>query len=218
MVNAANSLIHKQREDKSFGNLYSTALIVQALIASNFTYNWDLDGALEYIYSRSLSEQSVMGVYYCELALEAFKYPFVKDIYPGRSKEYTAQPKFEYGSRLHYTVRNNLHPHVHFTIAIHVPKDSDFFNVMKLSAIEDSNFMFSHYLDSNGHPVIYAVNGVPNNAEENYYWRLCLQQRVHEEPGGYIMHTVHHSPILESANESHHFIMWYRDTICEKDR
>ncbi|XP_035216267.1 uncharacterized protein CG3556-like isoform X2 [Stegodyphus dumicola] len=132
-------LRHFQKEDGHFGNLYTTALSVQALIASNILDGWKKDEAIEYLKSQSTVNVNMVSTYYIQLALNAHRYKFVKDIHPHLVIE-RAPEKEWYHNFIHYTIRTSKNPDVYFTITINAAPNTSFFDIMKLSQEHDSKF------------------------------------------------------------------------------
>ncbi|XP_054717482.1 uncharacterized protein CG3556-like [Uloborus diversus] len=209
---AYDCLMNQQKPDGTFGNIYTTALAIQALIACKTDKPWKKEDALNRLREMSLKEQSVYGVYSAELALKADIYPFVKDIH---QQPPFSPPQALHGNRIHYTLRNDRRSEVELTISINVPDGSTLFDLMSSSANADANFKFSFYLDSDERPHIFEVNGVPNDAEENFYWRLCRQKRMPGKSNGSMLQTVLNAPTVEKVDPEHHIVLWYRNANCE---
>ncbi|GBM33519.1 hypothetical protein AVEN_273014-1 [Araneus ventricosus] len=75
---------------------------------------------------------------------------------------------------------------------------------------------FSSYADQDGKPVVYSIAGVPNDAEENLYWRLCLQTDVNHDRHDAVLKTIHDSPISFIPKGYDHIIYWYKNKECEE--
>ncbi|GFQ72380.1 uncharacterized protein TNCT_732081 [Trichonephila clavata] len=75
---------------------------------------------------------------------------------------------------------------------------------------------FSSYTNRDGKPSIFAISGVPNDAEENLYWRLCLQTEVDHTRHKSKLLTFHGSPVQLVPRHDDHVIFWYRDSDCEE--
>ncbi|GFU14282.1 uncharacterized protein NPIL_615451, partial [Nephila pilipes] len=115
-----------------------------------------------------------------------------------------------------YTIRIGKQPGIYFTINIKVPPSSNFFYIMNESARHDAKFNFSSYTDRDGKPSIFSISGVPNDAEENLYWRLCLQTDVNHDRHDSKLLTIHGSPVRLVPRHDDHVIYWYRDSDCEE--
>ncbi|CAL1299617.1 unnamed protein product [Larinioides sclopetarius] len=205
-----------QLHDGSFGNVYTTALVVQALASAPSSLDWDKRKALAYLRSQSTVDVNMVSTYLIQLALNADRVKFIKDLYPNIN----LGPASDSGEQGHYfvqyTVRVDEYPDVYFTISIKVPPQSDFYYIMNESAKHDAKFNFSSYADQEGKPVIYSISGVPNDAEENLYWRLCLQTEVNHNRHDAVLRTVYDSPISFKPKAYDHIIYWYKNKECEE--
>ncbi|XP_042903054.1 uncharacterized protein CG3556 isoform X3 [Parasteatoda tepidariorum] len=207
-------LISQQYPDGSFGNVYTTALIVQAL-ASAPHLSWNKKGALDYLRKQSLTEVNMVSTYLIQLALNAERIKFIKDIHPELIMERAETKKAE-KFFIQYSLRVGRYPNVHHTITINVPPNSNFFEVMKLSSANDPKYNFSYYMDKNKEPSIYAISDVPNDAEENLYWRLCVQTDINHDRHTSTVKTFQRSPIHLLPKEKDHVVYWYMDIDCEE--
>ncbi|KAF8776888.1 uncharacterized protein CG3556-like [Argiope bruennichi] len=216
MNDVRHSIAAHQLQDGSFGNVYTTALVVQALASSPNSLDWNKQRALVYLRSQSTVDLNMISTYLIELALNSDRIKFIKDLH----RNLDMGPAPERRDRDHYfvqyTVRVEENPDVYFTISIKVPPASNFYYIMNESAKHDAKFNFSSYADKNGNPVIYSIAGVPNDAEENLYWRLCLQTDVNHNRHDAVLKTIYDSPISFVPKGYDHIIYWYKNRECEE--
>ncbi|GFY63098.1 uncharacterized protein TNIN_188361 [Trichonephila inaurata madagascariensis] len=210
------NLAAHQQVDGSFGNVYTTALVVQALSGAPSSLDWNKQKALEYLRSKSTVDVNMISTYLIQLALNADRVRFIKDLYPDLTLDPVTGKQDKGYYFVQYTIRIGKQPDVYFTISIKVPPSSNFFYIMNQSAHHDAKFNFSSYTNRDGKPSIFAISGVPNDAEENLYWRLCLQTEVDHNRHQSKLLTFHGSPVQLVPRHDDHVIFWYRDSDCEE--
>ncbi|XP_035216269.1 uncharacterized protein CG3556-like isoform X2 [Stegodyphus dumicola] len=208
---SVRNLISRQNDDGSFGNIYTTALIVQALIASGTNHRWKKDEALRYLKKASTAYTNMVFAYYIELALNADSVPFIKSLHPDLNTVPQAPPANIPSKFLHYSLRSSDYPDVYYTIGLKVPRSATFFDVMKDSTVWNPLFRFNATIDRYGIPHVYSISGKPNDAEANLYWRLCKQRN-----NDAALRSVKEAPIHVQVEEADYFIYWYTDKSCEQ--
>ncbi|KAG8183806.1 hypothetical protein JTE90_027732 [Oedothorax gibbosus] len=203
-------LIGMQHEDGSFGNVYTTSLVVQALASADWN-NKEL--ALEFLGQSSTTDVNMVSTYYIQLALNADRVRFIKDLYPTDMKMVPAAFRNkEEDPFIQYTLRSEKFTDAYFTISIRMAPNSSFFDVMKLSALQDSKFNFSYHAGQDGKPVIYAISGVPNDIEDEMSWKLC-ERTDNRDRSSY--KGVPGSPSTFFPKPYQRILYWYRREKCE---
>ncbi|GFS81217.1 uncharacterized protein NPIL_159291 [Nephila pilipes] len=76
------NLAAHQKMDGSFGNVYATALVVQALSGAPDSLDWNKRKALDYLRSQSTADVNMISTYLIQLALNADRVRFIKDLDP----------------------------------------------------------------------------------------------------------------------------------------
>ncbi|GBO21891.1 hypothetical protein AVEN_78059-1 [Araneus ventricosus] len=129
-----------QLPDGSFGNVYTTALVVQALASAPNSLDWDRQKALVYLRSQSTVDVNMVSTYLIQLALNADRVKFIKDLYPNLIFGPPSEGREESRYFVQYTVRAEENPDVYFTISMKVPPRSNFYHIMSESARRDAKF------------------------------------------------------------------------------
>lgn len=210
----AENCLHKKYDDEdgTFGNVFTTALAVQALTATGKRYDWwNKQKTLAYLLEEAYKDVNMVKAYYIEMALNAQEVRFIRDLYNGPDGAGPEPQEPTYYVK--YTVKNGPRPEKYFTISMLVPERTNFYEVMKLASAESSRFEFSAYLNKDGRPMVYALGGTPNDAEENLFWRLCR----HYYANGQSKHgQFDESPENLIPKPDENLTFWYRNTDCPK--
>ncbi|GIY94161.1 uncharacterized protein CG3556 [Caerostris extrusa] len=208
------SFKEKQLSDGSFGNIYTTALITQALISSGHELkdDWNLNATVEYLMNNvnSLSID-LLSTY---LILPILNGKTMADIskIDCSSNPRTHDPKSEIGDylgqkiRVKYSLYIGDEREVIYSISLRVPKNYTAYDVMKLAAEEDSKYRFEMKKTS-GQMYIYEIAKITNDPEDGKFWLLYVQSSNNTESLEHLSTT---SPEEIVMNEGDELIFWYK--------
>ncbi|XP_067138399.1 uncharacterized protein CG3556-like isoform X2 [Centruroides vittatus] len=174
-LNAIKSL---QNPDGSFGNVYTTALITQALIASNNFNDLNFTKTMIYILDQQLPSGSfgdMLATYLILpilsrktlLDLSKVNCSYTKDEKP---RNVTIYSKNHGGkNRIRYSVWIGDEGSITHSIHLLVPNSITLFEIMQVAQDLDKSFKFKwNYLNGKRH--VYCINNIINNAENEKYW------------------------------------------------
>ncbi|GFY44182.1 uncharacterized protein CG3556 [Trichonephila inaurata madagascariensis] len=213
-----NSVEHfkqSQFQDGSFGNVYTTTLITQALLSSgqeNAT-NWKLNATIKYLIKQmNSSSVDFLSTY---LTLPILNAKSLMDI----SKiDCSANPR-KHGDDPVSEVIDYLGPKMRVQYSLYVGDDKDFihtmslrvpenytaFEVMELAQSVDPKYKFDWKTISEK-KYVYQIAGVVNDPEAGKFWLLYLSSTTNTES---FEHLTTGPDELIMKNEDH-LIMWYQ--------
>lgn len=215
---AVENFKRKQRTDGSFGNVYSTALVVQALLASNQEEDthWDLGGAVKYLQSQQSSADNysfgdILATY---LVLPVLKAKSLTDIAHVKCANLRRQPRD--GNSI-VDVKNQLGPKVYLQYSLYVGNEKDIvhslslrvpanitvYDVMRLAAEADAKYKFN-YKTVDGSIYVFSISSIANDPETGLFWLLHLG-RNDTIP---VLNTQSPDKIIVKGGE--HIVMWYK--------
>lgn len=204
-----------QLQDGSFGNVYTTALITQALISSGQENdkNWKLNATIKYLI-RQMNSSSVdfLSTY---LTLPILNAKSLMDI----SKiDCSANPR-KHGDDPISEVIDNLGPKMRVqyslyvgddkdiihTMSLRVPENYTAFDVMELAQSVDPKYKFN-WKTISGKKYVYQIAGIVNDPEVGKFWLLHLKATNNTK--SFVHLTT--SPDELVLKNSDHLIMWYK--------
>lgn len=216
---AVGNFKRKQRTDGSFGNVYTTALVVQALLASGQEEDshWDLGGAVNYLQSQQSSSNNysfgdLLATY---LILPILKAKSLTDIAHVKCSNLRRHPR---GGNSIVDVKNQLGPKVYLqyslyignekdvvhSLSLRVPANITVFDVMRLAAEADAKYKFE-YKTTDGNIYVFSVASIANDPETGVFWLLYLSNKKDTNP---ILNTQSPDKIIVKGGE--HIVMYYR--------
>lgn len=217
LKNDINSTINEikkfQQSDGSFGNLYTTALILQALVADNNYEGWDFVNAIKYIfacYNSSVSSVEMQAAYLIlptlmnKTSLSLLSNNCSR-IFTEKSDEITIYDKENRNgrNRVHYSVWIGEEASIEHSIHLLVPENNTLLQIMEAVQKLDSSFRFiwSHINDDIN---VYSISGTFNNPENREYWSLFRENNYNKKE------QVSKGINKLYATEGDHFIFWYK--------
>ncbi|XP_023230649.1 uncharacterized protein CG3556-like [Centruroides sculpturatus] len=173
-----------QNEDGSFGNLYTTAILMHAIFSMDLNVStakkWNVTKAINYI----ISQQNRDGSFGDSLATY-----LILPILNGRTfvslgnincnmiepRNVTIQEELDFKNlpkhRVSYFIFVGQDKDIISNILLNVPVNSTFYDVMRLASEVDYKFRFK-YIDYPWGKYIYSIFGLVNDAEKRNYWQL----------------------------------------------
>lgn len=216
--NTTSKMILGMMEDGSFGSVYSTALVTQALLSVNDTFDWRPNATFSFLRSYQLDDGSFgdfLATYYVLPALSGRSLLHLRNTQcnpPKVDRDLSPSEILKYPGPKHY-VRYSLYfnsplSNSH-TIQLLVPNGINFFDVMRVAEYENNNFKFS-YEEVNGKINVYSISDVPNDSEQGYAWRLYVKSNFNGEQNVPNMEEYYNGDIREFLpTADQHVIFWY---------
>ncbi|GBN44943.1 hypothetical protein AVEN_247349-1 [Araneus ventricosus] len=172
-----------QALDGSFGNVYTTALITQALLSSGQEHikDWKLNATIKYL-MKELNSSSVdfLTTY---LALPILNGKSLMDISyvncSANPRKHGDDPVSEINDylgpkmRVQYSLYIGDEKDVVHTISLRVPENYTASEVMELAEIEDTKYKFE-WKTSSGKMYVYEIANVTNDPEVGKFWLLYV--------------------------------------------
>ncbi|GBN86867.1 hypothetical protein AVEN_258886-1, partial [Araneus ventricosus] len=172
-------LKHSQLSDGSFGNVYTTALITQALVASGeaLKSDWNLNATFEFLMNEiNSSSVDFLTTYY---TLPLFNGKTLADIstincsFNPRKQGYDIESDSRPKMRIMYSLYIGDEKDVIYTISSRVAENSTAFEVMKSVAVEDPKFRFEAKAVS-GKMYVHRIGRITNDPDMGKYWLLYV--------------------------------------------
>ncbi|KAG8192109.1 hypothetical protein JTE90_027756 [Oedothorax gibbosus] len=207
---------NQQLQDGSFGNVHTTALITQALIASGQeeSKDWKLNKTIEYII-KELNSTSVnfLSMYLTLPILNGKTLVNISTIdctaNPRKNGDDIISEINDYlGSKIrvkYYLYIGDKKDVIH-SISLRVPENFTAFDIMQLAEAEDPKYKFEQKRIS-GKIYIYKLANITNDPEGGKFW---LQYSYLENNG--TRELTHFTESLDNATmkDGQDFIMWYK--------
>ncbi|XP_055939070.1 cobalamin binding intrinsic factor-like isoform X2 [Argiope bruennichi] len=219
LLDLYNKTIHHfkslQTLDGSFGNVYTTALITQALFSSGEEHSrdWNLNATIKYLMKKLnyssvdflatylilpiLNSKSLMDISYVNCSANPRKHgedPF------SEIADYLV-PK----QRVQYSLYIGDEKPVTYSIPLNVPKNSTAFEVMEVAEAEDKKYKFEWKMTS-GKLYVYEIAGIKNDPEAGKFWMLYKDFAMGSEALTHL--TKGPNEIIIGYME--HLVWWYR--------
>ncbi|GFY67591.1 uncharacterized protein TNIN_480001 [Trichonephila inaurata madagascariensis] len=216
--NTTSKIILRMKEDGSFGSIYSTALVTQALMSVNDTFEWKPNVTFQFLKSHQQDDGSFgdfLATYYILPALSGRSLLHLRntrcnppkidrDLSPSEILQYPGQKHYVHYSLYYSSPLSNA-----YTIQVLVPSGISFFDVMRVAEYENSNYKFS-YEEVNGKINVYSISDIPNDSEQGYAWRLYVKSNFDEEQNTPNMQEYYSGDIREfHPTADQHVIFWY---------
>ncbi|GFQ67452.1 uncharacterized protein CG3556 [Trichonephila clavata] len=206
-----------QLQDGSFGNVYTTALITQALVSSGQEKdkNWNSNATIKYLINH-LNSSSIdfLSTYLILPILNAKSLMDISKI------DCSANPR-KHGDDPVSEVIDNLGPKIRVQYSLYVGDDKDFihtlslrvpenytaFEVMELAQSMDAKYKFDWKTISEK-KYVYQIAGIVNDPEVGKFWLLYLGSTAKTES---LVHLITSPDEIILKNEDH-LVMWYKTT------
>ncbi|XP_054711600.1 uncharacterized protein CG3556-like [Uloborus diversus] len=205
--------LQRQRQDGSFGNVYTTALIIQALFSrgEESASDWNLKDAVKYL-MKNLDSQDFLSTYMILPVLNRKSLADIASInctgYPGYKKgNAVSDVAFNRGPkvRVQYSLYLGKNRDIIHTIYLTVPVNSSAYEIMEIAAVADSKYKF-HWKSMSGKIYVFEINGYVNDPEAGFFWLTYLTGPRFNNT--FINYKA--SPDEIKIQENDHLIMWYK--------
>ncbi|GFT71816.1 uncharacterized protein CG3556 [Nephila pilipes] len=208
--NAIKRFQELQLQDGSFGNVHTTALITQALIASEEqTDNWKKNSTIKYLMKEMNSSSiDLLTTYFI---LPIFNAKTLGDISKvncsgnPRKHEDDVSEYLNKKMRVQYSLYIGDNKKVIHTVSVQVPENSTASDTMEFAASIYPKYKFDRKIIS-GKMYVYKIAAIMNDPEVGKFWLLYIGANNNTE------HLTHFftSPDELILNEGEHLVMWYR--------
>ncbi|KAF8763476.1 hypothetical protein HNY73_021660 [Argiope bruennichi] len=213
--NTIQHLKKLQAHDGSFGNLYTTALITQALLSSGQEHrrDWNLNATIKYII-KELNSSSVdfLAIY---LTLPILNGKSLMDISyvncSANPRKHGDDPVSDIGDylgtkiRVQYSLYIGDEKDVVHSISLRVPENCTASKVMELAGVEDQKYKFEWKMMS-GKMYIYEIANIKNDPEAGKFWLLHVGVSKSSESLTHLMK----GPDEIAMEDGDHLVMWYK--------
>ncbi|CAL1301475.1 unnamed protein product [Larinioides sclopetarius] len=204
-----------QAHDGSFGNVYTTALITQALLSSGQEHNkdWKLNATIKYLI-KELNSSSVdfLTTY---LILPILNGKTLMDISrvncSANPRKHGEDPVSEINDylgpkmRVRYSLYIGDEKDVIHSISLRVPENYTAFEVMELAEVEDPKYKFE-WKTTSGKMYVYEIAKVTNDPESGKFWLLYVGTANNSEP---LTHLTN-DPDEVIMSDGEHLVLWYK--------
>lgn len=205
-----------QKQDGSFGNVYTTALITQALLASGEgqNRNWKLKETVQFLIKQLnsssidflstymilpiLNDKTLVNITqtHCSDNLRKPVDDPVSDV-----SDYTGTVK-----RIYYSIYTGEAKDTTLTISLRVPEKYTVSEIMTLAASRDSNFKFESDIVMEKR-YIYKIGNIANDPESGKFWLLYVGTYDIKDDSLKLQET---DPDKTEVKDGEHLVMWYK--------
>ncbi|GFY44183.1 uncharacterized protein CG3556 [Trichonephila inaurata madagascariensis] len=204
-----------QLQDGSFGNVYTTALVTQALLSSGQENdkNWKLNAAIKYLINYiNSSSIDFLSTYLILPILNAKSLTDISKIDCSANKRiHEDDPVSEVIDYLGPKIRVQYSLYVGddkdfiHTMSLRVPENYTAFDVMELAQSVDPKYKFEWKTISKK-KYVYQIAGIVNDAEVGKFWLLYLSSTNNTES---FVHLITSPDEITLKNEDR-LVMWYK--------
>ncbi|KAF8763467.1 hypothetical protein HNY73_021652 [Argiope bruennichi] len=207
---ALTKLKQLQLEDGSFGTIYTTAVVTQALLSAgqqNST-DWNYNKAVNHLIQQfNSSTIDFLAVYLILPILNGKSLPHIgnTDCSTIMQRDPVAEAKDKLGPkmRVQYSLYIGDEKDIVHTISLRIPVNITVFEVMQLAQEADSKYKF-RAKKSAEKLYIYDIKGIINDFEEGKFWLLYIGKDTES-----MTHT-NKSPDTIILQDGAHIVMWYK--------
>ncbi|XP_067122522.1 uncharacterized protein [Centruroides vittatus] len=173
-----------QNKDGSFGNIYTTAVLLHALLSieqhGNKEGEWNVTQAINYLLSHQKQDGSFgdgLSTYLILPILNGKTFVNLGSLNCSMNRPHNLTIKEEIDSRrtgkhrVNYYIIVGENKDIIFSLFLNVPINSTFFEIMQLAEELDDKFRFKS-IDYPWGKYIYSIFGIVNHPEEMNYWQL----------------------------------------------
>ncbi|XP_055946204.1 uncharacterized protein CG3556-like [Argiope bruennichi] len=209
-VEAVRKFKELQLEDGSFGNIYTTAVVTQALLSADqqknqdWNYNKTVNHLIHYLNSSSVDLQSV---YLIIPILNGKSLSHIKntDCSTKTQRDSVSDIKSKLGSkmRVQYSLNLGDEKDIIHTISLRVPQNITIFEVMQLAQDADSKYKF-RAKKMKEKLYIYDIARITNDVEDGKFWLLYVGNDAES------VRLTNESPDKVIVQDGAHITMWYK--------
>ncbi|CAL1302011.1 unnamed protein product [Larinioides sclopetarius] len=207
--------IQLQAHDGSFGNVYTTALITQALLSSGQEHNkdWKLNATIKYLI-KELNSSSV-DFLTTNLILPILNGKSLMDISrvncSANPRKHGEDPVSEINDylgpkmRVRYSLYIGDEKDVIHTISLRVPENYTASEVMELAEVEDPKYKFE-WKTTSGKMYVYEIANIANDPESGKFWLLYVGSANNSES------LTHFTNVPDEVfmSDGEHLVLWYK--------
>ncbi|XP_054706626.1 uncharacterized protein LOC129216437 [Uloborus diversus] len=218
MESTVQTILSRRLADGSYGNIYNTALILQAMFAINSTTDWQPERSLQYLAENQLADGSFGDFFATYLAITALSGRSLvhlrntkcnslsekKEISPRNSLgQFQGKKDIQFSVYFGYPTASAI------TLARSVPSEFSVFDIMRFVENGDGRFRFK-YENENGSIYVTSIHGIPNDSERGRYWHLYIKKPSLEKD-----YALKHEEMVAGGigtyypKESEHVVFWY---------
>ncbi|GIY59249.1 uncharacterized protein CG3556 [Caerostris darwini] len=216
ITKAVERLKQHQNGDGSFGNIYTTALVIQALISSGDeeAKDWNLKAAIEFLKQKQNKDGSFGDFLATYLILPILNAKSLKDIGKVNCTENLKMPRDDnpvsdietkLGPKMsvkYYLYigeqKDQIHP-----LFLRIPANITVLDMMRLASEADPKYKFQAQ-SIKGKLYIYEIFGIANDPEDEKFWLL------HIGSGNSSIHLTTRSPDEVYLKNNDKVVMWYK--------
>ncbi|GBM25414.1 Uncharacterized protein CG3556 [Araneus ventricosus] len=203
-----------QLDDGSFGNIYTTAIVTQALLSAGEenSKDWKLKAAVSHL-MKHLNSSSVdfLATYLILPVLNGKSLSDIRSSDCSDGLQHKSQgdsvpevkSKLGPKMRVQYSLYIGDEKDIVHTLSLRVPENITVFDIMQLAEEADSKYKFQ-WKQMGQKVYIYDVAGIINDFEDGLFWLLYVGKDVDS-----ITHNTE-SPDKVTVNDGAQIIMWYK--------
>lgn len=211
---AVNNLKEFQSNDGSFGNVYTTAIVTQALLSANQenAEDWNLNKSVSLLIQHLNSSSVDFLATYLTLPIlngkslsDIRKTDCSNDVQHRSNDDPIVDLKNKLGPkmRVQYSLYIGDQKDIIHTISLRVPGNITVYDVMKLAEVADIKYKFE-WKQMGEKLYIYSIAGITNDFENGQFWLLYLGKNIES-----ISHSTE-SPDKVIIHDGAQIIMWYK--------
>lgn len=207
----------KQYRNGTVENLKTTALVMQALFASEHDSdeeNFDEEKALKQIYQAQKEDGSFGNIVNTYYVLPVLSYKSLVNISSSHCevplidekegfKDLMNQVGEKWSIQFSLWIGNNRT--IERTLTLSVPTNISFYRIMEFAAIVDNKYRFEYNI-RNGKPYIFAISEIQDDPENGMLWHLF--ETVSDSEGD--MKPIMKSPAEVFPKDKQHLVFWYK--------
>ncbi|KAG8192146.1 hypothetical protein JTE90_027789 [Oedothorax gibbosus] len=200
-----------QFRDGSFGNVYTTALIAQALIADRDIY-WNINKTAKYLINKLNSTSNFLTAY---LVLPFLNGKSLVDVsytncsaHPRKHSDEIEDNKEVVTPimQVKYSLFYGDKKHVIQSMYLGVPENSTAYYIMEQAEIDNPKYYTFERKNITGSINVFEMSGIPNDPENGNYWMMFVSPPKRPE----IITYTDKSPDDLIMKDAQHLVMWYK--------
>ncbi|GBN84970.1 Uncharacterized protein CG3556, partial [Araneus ventricosus] len=199
-----------QLDDGSFGNIYTTAVVTQALLSAGqeSTKDWDYNKAISYlIHHLNSASDDFLAVYLILPILNGKCLSHIRNTncsaIAQRDAVADVKNKLVSKMRVQYSLYIGDEKDIVHTVSLRVPENITVFEVMQLALDADAKYKFQG--KQMGEKLyIYDIAGITNDFEDGKFWLLYVGKDAES------MRLTNESPDKIILQDGAHIVMWYK--------
>ncbi|CAL1292799.1 unnamed protein product [Larinioides sclopetarius] len=199
-----------QLDDGSFGNIYTTAVVTQALLSAGQKNckDWNYNKAVSYLIRYLNSEtDDFLAMYLILPILNGKCLSSIKNAncsaFVQRDPASDMKAKLGPKIRVQYSLNIGDEKDIVHTISFRVPQNITVFEVMQLAQDADAKYKFQK-TQIGEKLYIYDIAGVTNDFEDGKFWFLYVGEDAES-----VIHTNESSDKI-TLQDGAHLVMWYK--------